>query len=263
MSNVKKTKRASYGEVFRFPKGTAIFIQYLDKINSAGGEYPSNKFEISIVIPKAEIKPLAAKIAEVARVHFDNPAMKFSEIEKHPLKDGDAMDTTKYPIYEGTYAVVAKRKEQQGAPKIYAKNLSQGKPVVLDSKAIYAGCPVFVYGSVGVAKINGDITAWFDLHSVQVAGEGTRLGGNNPALTEEILISCSSEEEEVSDILGLNSVEKDEEDEVVEIKTAPKAGGKKAAKPVAVDPLDINNDEPVVAAPKKAKVSAVSLLDAI
>ena len=262
---VKTTKRASYGEVFKLPIATAVFVKYLDKINSTGGEFPSNKYEITVAFTTGtDLKPLIAKIMEVARVHFKNPKLKYSELAKSPLTDGNERDTEKFPIYADAFILSTRRRPEAGMPKLYDRYLVDGKPVSVPTNMIYSGCKVYIYGSIGAAKINGVDTVWVDLLSVQFAADGNRLGNNSEEVANDIMISSSSEQADVDDVLGMTD---DFDDEDTIVTSAPKSTTKaKAGKAAALDLDEEEEEEELPVAPVKGKkkaVSAVSLLDAI
>lgn len=236
---VKKTKRATYGEPFALPVGTAVFTQFIDKINSSQGEFPSNKYEILVVWPKGtDFKDLKEHLMEVSKEHFGENVTKLSDLDHVPLKSGNEnMDTEKYPIFKDAIYATLKRSPKAGAPPIYDLYMKDNKLQPLEANKIYPGCKVKIFGSCGAANVSGNTTCWIGLDAIQFAGDGDRLGGNNKAELQSLITSMSSQEE-VADVLSA-VVGNVEEDDTAPIDIVASKSSKKAKKEKAPSMLDL------------------------
>jgi len=237
---VKKTKRATYGEPFALPVGTAVFTQFIDKVNSSQGEFPSNKYEILVVWPKGtEFKELKARLMEVSQAHFGEDVSSLSDLDHIPLKSGNEnMDTEKYPIFKDAIYATLKRSAKAGAPPIYDLYMKDNKLQPLEATKIYPGCKVKLFGSCGAAAVSGNKTCWIGLDAIQFAGDGDRLGGNNKAELQSLITSMSTQEE-VADVLSAVVGNVEEDDDTAPIDIVASKSSKKAAKKKAPSMLDL------------------------
>lgn len=157
MSKQKETinKSKKYGHVYgirhKISGGRVAWPHLVDAKESTfpveeGKEKPGPRFELTYLWPKsaaeteATILQLNAEVSQMVDLYnFDDKTGKKKKqgqiiVEEDAfLKDGDEMDTDKYPFFAGNYVIVPKHKIR---PEIYDKNLNK-----LDPSAVEGGMP--------------------------------------------------------------------------------------------------------------------------
>lgn len=190
--SVKKAKRATYGkDPIVLPVGTAVFTQFLDKVNSDQGEYPSNKYEICVAYPPGtDFSAAKTAIQEVITAEFGE-GVTMSDLDNVPFRDGNEMNTEKYPIFKDSIYIQPRRRAASGPIPCFAKDkVGDSVPEIAPSE-IYAGCKVKLFVTIGAATINKKTRmCWFNVEAVQFMGDGERLSG---ATVTQLLMSGTEE----------------------------------------------------------------------
>jgi hypothetical protein len=142
------------------------------------GEYPSNKFELTLLIPKtANIEPLRAAVQAVIRDAFPGRNLTPEQLAFPPIRDGDAEQ--KGGEYAGHWFLKAKSSR---APALIGADTSALSGASATA-AVYGGalCHVklkpFSYVQAGRPGVT------WSLEAVQCLPGGERFGGGggNPA----------------------------------------------------------------------------------
>lgn len=161
--NAKQFKPA-FGEKLITPKGRLSFPHLLEK--NSGGQYSSDKYEVTLLIPKdADIKPLQKAALDVARKSWGEKVKSLKDIE-HPFRDGDEKE---FDGYAGHW---------------YIKPRSKNRPGIVDAKRQRVEDDEEVYGG-RFAKLSvvpftylqaGRMGVSFQLQNVQLLEGGERFG---------------------------------------------------------------------------------------
>jgi len=190
--SVKKGKRASYGkDPIALPVGIAVFTQFIDKVNADQGEYPSNKYEVCVAFPKGtDFTQVKAAIQEVVEAEFGE-GTTLNDLDNIPFKDGNEMNTEKYPVFKDAIFIQPKKREASGPIICYGPNKVGDTVPEIPASDIYAGCKVKLFVSIGAATINKkNRMCWFNVEAIQFIADGERLTG---ATVSQLLMAGDSE----------------------------------------------------------------------
>lgn len=150
-------------------KGRLSFPHLLSKHTE--GEYPSNKYETTLLIPKStDISKLEKAVMDVAQKAFPGKITKLSDLAHNPIGDGDEKDLDGY---KGHWTIRAKSKYP---PQIVGPDV---QPLTLadPSEAIYGGA----YAKISMKPLSfvqaGKPGVTWQLQNVQWLGHGDRFGG--------------------------------------------------------------------------------------
>lgn len=145
------------------------FPHLLEK--NSGGEYPSDKYELTLLIPKSEdIKPLEAALLEVAKQAFPGKVNSLSDLSHNPIGDGDAKELDGY---KGCWIIKGKSKFRPGivGPDV--------QPLLDPQDAVYGGS----YARMSLKPLSylqaGRPGVTWALQNVQWLGHGERFGGGS------------------------------------------------------------------------------------
>lgn len=153
-------------------KNVRLSFPSLFKTETYQGEDTGN-YGASFLLPKSDtetktkIDDILAEILK--KIKVKNIAQ--IPIDKMCVKDGDTLDTEKYPEYAGHWVIRAKN-------SVRPKTLNRDKSIIAeDDNILYSGC--FVNASIefwGYSKRSRGISA--NLRGVQFFKDGERLSGN-------------------------------------------------------------------------------------
>lgn len=160
------------------PKGRLSYPHLMERNSS--GDYPSDKYETLLLIPKSEnINPLKAAAEEVLKQAFGAKYASLDTLKNPPLRDGDE----KGGEYAGHWFLKAKTDNRPG---IVGRN---PKERIDNPEEIYGGqwaklsLVAYSYNKAGNSGVA------FSLQNVQILGNGEKFGGGagNPEtqFTEE------------------------------------------------------------------------------
>lgn len=161
----KKDDGTVVGEKVVTQKGRLNWPSLLEK--NTGGKYPSDKFETTIMIPKAaDVSNLKAAAMAVAKEAFGDKVKSLADLAYSPIRDGDEQGGS----YKGCWTIRAKSTFK---PQIFDK---AGHPLADDSE-IYSG----QYARLSLVplsyKTGGKPGVTFALRNVMILGGGERIGG--------------------------------------------------------------------------------------
>lgn len=170
MTNAKHTKSVSSGIVIT-PVGRLSYPHLLER--NSGGDYPSDKYETLLMIPKSEdIKPLMEAATKVMQDAFGAKYDHVADLSHPPIRDGD--EEEKGPEYAGHWFLKAK---SDNRPQIVGKNpkiaIDNPEDEVFGGQRARLSLVAFSYkkgGSEGVS---------WALRNVQIIGGGEPYGAGS------------------------------------------------------------------------------------
>lgn len=143
------------------------------------GEYPSNKYEVTLLIPKsANIEPLRAEVLKVAKEAFPGKNLTMEQLAFSPIRDGDAEE--KGGEYKGHWFLKAKSGR---APALLGADTRPLSPLTA-KELVYGGafCHVKVRPFSYVQAGRPGVT--WSLEAVQVLPGGERFGGGSGSASD-------------------------------------------------------------------------------
>lgn len=158
------------------PPGRVSFPHLAAK--NTGGEYPSHKFEITLLFPKDETDLTELKNLLMEPVKEKWPDQKNLKGLNHPIRDGNDKDLEKYPEYEDCYYIRAKSGKRK--PVCVGPDKAQ-----IDAEEVYAGCWARISVSSGTYVMRGEKGVTLFLGNVQFVRDDVALGGGGAPANEE------------------------------------------------------------------------------
>lgn len=148
------------------PKGRLSYPHLLER--NTGGNYPSDKYETLLLIPKsADISELEAAATKAMVDMFDDEYDSIYDLKNPPLRDGDE----KGGEYSGHWVLKAK---SDNRPAIVGPN----PKVIIDSpEEVYGGQWARLSLNVYAYKKPGNKGVAWGLKNVQIIGGGEAFGG--------------------------------------------------------------------------------------
>lgn len=170
------TKKAGKGLTIKLVTGLGKFAYPHLVVPNSSGEFPSDKFEIKHLMPKASWKEAGANLREaimaVARDKYGPDIAKTLKDFPNPLSDGDTKDQD---YYKGMVIITPKSSSK---PRVLGpkKNILTDDEVKAIKGGDYGRLVVSIYG---YTKGKGGIG--IGLEAVQFSHVGEAIGGGNAA----------------------------------------------------------------------------------
>lgn len=199
----KISKHKQYGFVYgirtKTPVGRLAWVNLVKPKESTfpveeGKDAPPPRYEVTLLLPKtAEVDAWVAEVNEqtkemVALFNKDRKGAKIA-VDDMFLKDGDDVDTEKYPFYAGHYYMVPKMKDR---PSIYDAQLNE----ITDPSVVVGGMKALLI----VRPLCTAHGISFQLRTVQLLDDdGVRFGGSISE-DKDLLSACGGEEETTAEV---------------------------------------------------------------
>lgn len=168
MKSTKKTTEApkKIPDTLITPRGRLSYPHLLER--NTGGNYPSDKYETLLLIPKGvDISELEAAATKAMTEMFDDEFDTIYDLKNPPLRDGDE----KGGEYSGHWILKAK---SDNRPAVVGLN----PKVIIDSpEEVYGGQWARLSLNVYAYKKPGNKGVAWGLKNVQIIGGGDPFGG--------------------------------------------------------------------------------------
>lgn len=172
---IKKTKKAApikSTQTLITPKGRLSYPHLLER--NTGGEYPSDKYETLLLIPKtANIDNLLTACEALMLENFEDEFESLEDLKNPPIRDGDM----KGGEYAGHWFIKAKSDNKPGIVGPDPTKTVDNPEMIFGGQNAKLSLNAYVYNTKGNKGV-----AW-GLKNVQILGGGESFGGGagNPS----------------------------------------------------------------------------------